>query len=255
MEPRQEGPSLIAAGVMRELLTAAPRPLVDIEAELLILAGQYLLHWREGKQDRFKFLSADSLSAAFSQEPVDTGWLPSGICRWGAGPDGTWLIMFIAPARHTLQISLTDNDAPTPLMVPLPGLVFTGIQTSYYIWAVKGMTFNSAANLYHAPLPNVHPDGRICFGPTNPPPTAAANTMETAWQLFLTSPFNNHLVSGKSRRQPDDVRRHLQALAEQHRRQYPVRDLVLAAPPHVTIASVVERNFVNWPLRQTGEGM
>jgi len=70
--------------------------------------------------------------------------------------------------------------------------------------------FSPDAPLYNAPLPNVGSEGGICFG---------SNSLEDknigqTWQLFLDSPFTSHHSNGKSKSQPDDVRRLLVSLRE-----------------------------------------
>jgi hypothetical protein len=108
------------------------------------------------------------------------------------------------------------NDSARPALdrrfldfeVPLPALAFAGIGSQYYVWAIAQDEVSPEAPIKHAPLPNVGPDGGICFGD------------------IITTPFSGHNSGGKSRRFPDDVRVQLLRLAHRNARRYPLRDLV-----------------------------
>jgi PRTRC genetic system protein B len=195
------------------------------DAALLFTRGQYILYYRRGPDLICKGLAAESLRAAFMQEPVDSGWLPEGVVRCGSGPAGTFLVKFIPPKKHRLHLSSESQPSPFVITSPLPALVFAGVHTTYYVWALKTDHFHPSAPLFHAPLPNVYADGHICWG-TNRPPEASAQTMKEAWRLFISSPFNQDLAAGRSEAYPQDVRRQLLALAEARESHYPVEDLV-----------------------------
>lgn len=201
----------------------------EYDLALLFTQGQYLLYSRVGQELRVKGLAPEVLRAAFVEEPVDSGWLPPGVVRWGSGPAGTFLVRFVPPGRQTLRLVSERGKTPLLITVPLPGLVFAGVnasagggQATYYIWAVAQDTFAPTARLYQAPFPNVYADGHICFG-TNRAPEVAWHTLEEAWQLFIASPFNADMASGKSQQYSQDVRRQLCSLEEAQ--VYPVEDL------------------------------
>ena len=218
------------------------------EAALLFTQGQYLFYSRHGDALQCKGVSAQTLRAAFVEEPVDSGWLPTGVMRWGSGPGGTFIVKFVPPALHALRLSTQDPSQPRMVTVPLPGLVFAGVHTTYYVWALREDTFAPSASLFRAPLPNVSSDGHICFG-SNHPPGVSWETVDVAWRLFIDSPFNADMVGGKSVSFAQDVRRQLLALAAAKATTYPVDDL----RPHVegfslsepaamqTVEDVVER--------------
>lgn len=219
-------------------MTLLPEPLPGEVAELIIADDQYLFRHREGEREILKFVSPAAVRAAFSHEPIDSGWLPAGTVRWGLDLAGHWAVHFVPAQIHTLRFSpapgFADTSGLIQLRVPLPPLVFMGYATTYHVWALAHQGFNPHLNLHHAPLPNVHPDGLICFG-ANLPPDAAR--IGQAWQLFLEAPFNGDLASGKSRAQPNDVRVQLRSLADAHRPKYPLRDLV---PTVQTVERAVE---------------
>ena len=158
---------------MREVLACAPRPLVEIQAELLFLEGQYLLHWRSPSPENnesnggggsgaehFKFLAAEQLRYAFRFQSVDSQWLPPGTLRWGIGSQGSWMVKLLRPACYAIELEVskkvttgevrpdlstvttsgsTDEwqKARAVFQIPLPALVFGGIGHRYYVWAVK----------------------------------------------------------------------------------------------------------------------
>jgi hypothetical protein len=195
-----------------------PSAFAEEQAALVFVGNQYLLRWKEREAIHTKFISPASVRAAFSAEPIDTGWLPPNVCRWGTGASGDWAVLSIPPMRHSLN-------------VPLPALVFMRIGSAGYIWALKD-DFAPDAQLYHAPLPNVNHSGAICFGGNR----LEGCTLSQAWQLFLDSPFTSHQTNGKSRRQPDDVRLLLASLHK--KRRYPLRDLA-PLQPRITVDQAV----------------
>ncbi len=121
------------------------------------------------------------------------------------------------------------------ITVPLPGLVFAGVHTTYYVWALQEDGFVSSASLFRAPLPNVSSDGHICFG-SNHAPGVTWQTIDVAWRLFIDSPFNADMVGGKSVSFAQDVRHQLLTLAAAKATIYPVDDL----RPHVEGFSLSE---------------
>jgi len=210
----------LSGEVFREILQTAPRQLAEIDAELLFIKEQYLFHYREGTKEHYKLLSSVSLRTAFSHEPIDTDWMPPGVIRWGTNSQGNWVVKFISPAQYNLQF-----DDSKLITIPLTALVFVGQNTQYWVFATDGATFNPESKAYHTPLPNIHPNGLICWGEITPP-VASTQTIDIAWQSFITTPFNADLSSQKSRKFPQDVREHLKSLALRKRRTYPVKDLV-----------------------------
>ena len=183
-----------------------------------------------------RFISDAAVREAFAGVAVDSGWLRPQVARWGDGRKGEWAIAFFPPGVHELEITREAIVAEPPLgtverlQVPLPGLVWLGIGTQYFIWAVKSPKLEPSHEIYRCPLPNVYVDGKVCWGLVRPP-LCTARTIFDAWDLFIRSTFNNHLASGKSKRERDDVRVVLRTLAERPQEavsmtKYPVEDLV-----------------------------
>ncbi len=229
-------------------LTLPGLPSLAAHAALLFLEGQYALYHDSNGEAALKMLSPASVRAAFGKLPVDSGWLAPAVRRWGHTPKGEYAVMFLPAGIYPLR--LTHDEAVKAdgarrfarLEVPLPALVFAGRGTAYAVWACAETEPAPTATACHAPLPNVHPDGAICFG-ENHPPKASPATIQAAWELFIASPFNGHLARGKSRAHADDVRLQLLALAtnktmETGSNTYPIRDLVSC---RATIDRVVAR--------------
>ncbi|MEG4025373.1 hypothetical protein [Microcoleus sp. S13C4] len=215
----------IASEIIREVLEVAPRKLSAIQAELLFIeGGTYIFHYQSGDSSKYKCLSPATLRAAFANTPIDSGWInpESGIVRWGTGSAGEWTIKFVPPQKHEINLLELKH------LIPLPAMVFLGLKSDYWVWAIKGSKFDPEAEAFHVPLPNVYLHsyqscGRICWG-DNKPPVASPNNITKAWEMFISSPFNGHLSDGKSRAQPSDVRGQLEKAVK--RSSYPVKDLI-----------------------------
>lgn len=208
----------------------------DETAALLFICGdQYLFRYRvKDGGVAYKFVSSAAVRAAFAEETIDTNWLPSNARRWGIGKRGEWIVITHPPQRHCFSFAQEDGaEKNTTLEIPMPALAFFGYGQRYYLWAFKDAELKGDSNLFAAPLPNIDANGAICFG-SNIVPKASAKTIIEAWRIFLTSPFTNHSVNGKSHKRPDDVRKQLMTLSEGtalslpkgRRRSYPIADLV-----------------------------
>jgi hypothetical protein len=220
----------LSSPLLRELLSPGPGNLLDVKAALYFIEGQLILHYRQNGGEYFKPVSAQAVASAFATQALDTGWLPPGIIRWGRNKQAKlWLVKLIPAQVHTLTLThlrhakMAGEDDVRTIKVPLPPLLFAGVGTEYYVWALKlssslapDGSLDGNAIVYHAPLPNVYDSGRICFGQNTPPP-ADWNTIERTWRLFITdAPYNADLSNKKSKTYPKDVRAQLLALAEQY---------------------------------------
>ena len=144
-------------------------------------------------------------------EDIDTGWLSPGVVRCAETMKGTMALSYRPPARATILLD-GRRGKTQELVLPLPGLVMIGLESKYYLWAVKGTDFHPAAPLFNAPLPNINTDASICFG-SNKLPRATGQSMAKVWELFWASPFSDHAVQGKSLANLKDIRPAIRALA------------------------------------------
>lgn len=210
---------------------------------LYFFQGQ-LLYERRSPQGAVirKCISAQDARLAFTNQPIDSGWLSPQTIRCGVNAHGNWLLQRYAPTSYTLLLNqpLTLPDNPTPchqLKVPLPGLLFLGWGKHYFLWAYR--TWNGPrTKLYQAPLPNIYAHGRICFGNTKVP-AAHADTIEKAWNLVWLTDFNQDLRTDKSKEYPDNIYERLIALHQAQTNQpvqFPGTDLV---PSQVTLDAII----------------
>ena len=145
-----------------------------------------------------------SLAAAFAGVAMETGWLPRNTLFYRVA-DGREEIGVYLPAQRRQMTVVGLDGAATRHDVPLPPLVFVGRGTQYEVYATNAREWpQERERLFHAPLPNVYSDGRICQGGASFPP-ASPELVYEAVEAFFTRPFNFHLVNRKSQAQPDDV--------------------------------------------------
>ncbi len=208
------------------------------QAALVFVGDQYLFRYSTKSGVTTKFVEPASVSAAFAQShSIDSGWLPPNVARWGIGPAGEWVVLYLPPAVGALTLEVDASEVSTEMLrVPMPGRVFLGYGMNYFVWAVATVYLAPTAPAFHAPLPNVDLSGRVCFG-TKTPPRAAPATIRTTWDLFSGAPFTAHQVNGKSQCQPEDVRVQLRDLARKKRRRYPEDDLILM---HRTVDAAIQ---------------
>lgn len=177
-----------------------------------------------------KLVSWAAVREAATNIPVDSGWLPPEVVRWGmVASVGEWAVAFIPRRRRAVELTRGvpgQNEEVDKVEVPLPGMVIFGVTNKYFVWAVKGERLDPFAEVYRAPLPNVMQDASVCWGLIKPP-AASAKTIVKAYELFITSTFNNHAASGKSKSDREDVREVLRGLAAAGEgARYPADDLV-----------------------------
>jgi hypothetical protein len=219
---------MLTINPMQDVLNPDGYPLIEADAKLLFLkGGHYCFQYRDAGKETYKFLSPETVRAAFQHEQIDSGWIPSGVQRLGICKQGQWFVQFIPPARRTFTFTnLTEDGEPIALTIPMMGLVFMLCGDSCYVWATNFKIFNAEAPIYHVPLPNIYGDGRICMGNENSfsSQLEGIEKLAEAWQMFMNAPFSNHLVNDKSTSHPQDIR--LKLLKLQKSNRYPIADLV-----------------------------
>ncbi|MFN9397508.1 MAG: hypothetical protein ACK6BN_17125, partial [Pseudanabaena sp.] len=100
-------------------------PLIEAEAKLLFLkGGHYCFQHRQGEKETYKFLSPETVRAAFQHERIDTGWIPNGVKRLGVCRRGQGYVQFMPPATRTFPFTnLNENAEPISLTIPMMGMV------------------------------------------------------------------------------------------------------------------------------------
>lgn len=215
--------------------------------------GQFHLSMMNSEGGRIeRFVSTAAVREAFSGIPIDTGWIRPEVVRWGDGKTGEWAVAFFPPAVIELEITREGPivsgtaegapDVPSSILerlpVSLPGLVWFGIGTNYFVWATKAPQFQPHHTIFRCPLPNVYQHAEVCWGLIKPP-RATARTLFQAWDLFIKSTFNNHLASGKSKRHREDVR----VLLREVKDVYPVEDLVPQTESKIALDTMIRKFF------------
>jgi hypothetical protein len=203
----------------------------SLEARLDIFTESVVLtrYGSDGEPEACYEVSPLDLAAAFAGLPVTTGMLPRDTLFYAESGADPIVGIYLEPQRRTLP--LTDLAAQhagvngDEIEIPTPPLVFVGHGKQYRIYAVMGYPTDPATTLYHAPFPNVHPDGRICAG-TADFPTCSPATIRQAAEAFFSSRFNTHLTNGKSRKNSPDVLYTWREIAESGAEEYPFGDMV-----------------------------
>lgn len=145
--------------------------------------------------------------------------------------------------RPPQKTGLFLDGSEMALRVPLPGLIMIRVMADdkapqYGVYAVKRRPENLDIPLFHAPIPNVFSSGAICWGTVQRVSETALRSASLAddWTLLLGSAFGDHAVSGKSKRQPHDIRKLLIELEGKQATRYPTADLI---PVKKTLAQVL----------------
>lgn len=215
----------------------------------------------DGRGRRIKAVSPEAVAAAFSTQPLLSPWLAPQTVRYGWSTRGEVEIQFWPPERRRVlcaEDALFDaweaDDAGAALDVtcsgwgradgvvwfdlPLPALVWCCAGPTAFVFASDRSAFAPDLALFHAPLPNVYADGRVCWGQNRLTHESGAALASRAYIVFRDAVFTASEVAGKSRAEPEDVRRFWTSLCGAER--YPVHDLV---PSDVTLEHLVERVF------------
>lgn len=148
---------IIRDGVVEELEYSSPSRMIQLDVWIDWLAQQ------PGMQ-RFRTLSSNiavSQNAVCAAEPA---------------------------AIRTIQYR-SGGDADTTLFrLRIPPVLWIYRSGNVYLYAVESPQLSLATQLFHIPTPNVHPDGKICWG------AGAPNLLHMS-QRFWETPFNGDLQS------------------------------------------------------------
>jgi hypothetical protein len=171
-----------------------PNPNDPIAVLEFMPTGMYRFKDLRHGEEQDKYVAAPVVAAAFTQTEHDSGWLPNNVLRTGYCAGGQFYVYFIPKGTH--KITLIHNEKPKILHIPLPSFVMVGVGNTHRLAALKEKAFSLDAETFFPPLPNSWDRGDICWG-SNTPPKVRAENAEATWQLFIGSPFNNHLSENK----------------------------------------------------------
>lgn len=191
-----------------------------------------------GEQVSYAINPAD-LTGIFGKESLgfSSGLLADDIIYTGLQGGRQQLLSYRPPQVTGIYLEGSDR----PLRVPLPGLLLYraaghgGHRPDHRLFAVQARPTALDEKLFHAPLPNVYSRGSICWG-TVEQAAASAQVVSLAqdWAQFLGSTFGSHMVDGKSKQYPADIRQQFIALDAAGAEVYPLDDLV----PATTVTTV-----------------
>lgn len=160
------------------------------------------------------------VAQTFGGVGLRSGLLPHGTVFYNYESGQAALGLYLPAQVH--QVLLQDET----LDLPWPPLLFIGQGRRYHVFAVKELDSVSSPTtpLFHAPCPNVYPDGSICQG-NAPFPTCSPATIRDAFHCFMDeSHFNRDLAQNKCRRSPENVLRLWHELAGEA--NFPLTELV-----------------------------
>lgn len=176
-------------------------------------------------------VSAAHVSTAFNTFGASTGLLPEHTLFWQSQGGRARVGLWLPPATRT--IIFTTGRGDERLTLPLPGLILVGHGVEYWIYAARRYPRSGSEPLYHAPLPNVHGDGKICQGNVQFP-KCEAYTIAQAARLFFESAFNHDLSTGKLLHEQGSLLNFLRSLQGKH--SFPLDQLV---PTETTMEDLV----------------
>jgi hypothetical protein len=155
---------------------------IDFYDDFLMLAK-----YRQGKVTEQYLVDPAELAAALAGINLHSGLLPQDCLFWSKlrGYDrlGIYLPPRVWPVTIRDEAQARSTGSGQAWRVPLPGLIFTGHEYGYSVWAVKAYPTDENTPLYLAPCPNVHPEG-ICRG-SAPFPQAGPATISHAVGIFF----------------------------------------------------------------------
>ncbi|MBN1220818.1 MAG: hypothetical protein JXM69_17990 [Anaerolineae bacterium] len=188
---------------------------LDLYDDFVILSK-----FKQGQVSACHLVDPTELAATLAGLDLNSGLLPRHCLFWGKHHGADRLGIFVPPQVWLVSV----RDETEAWRVPLPGLVFTGHDYDYGLWAVKDEPTGADTPLYLAPCPNVHPQG-VCRG-SAPFPRASATTIWHALDIFFSSKFNRDLSNHKSKAYPDCILDQWQALHQANADVYPLDDLI-----------------------------
>lgn len=199
-----------------------------------------LLERNDGLVQEIYPINIESLHSLLGNIPQSTGILPRDVISMGRHDGRDLIIKYVKPKRRDLVV--IDMGLTTALSIVTPPLVWCGSGSQYRLYALnttKWPTENT--RLYHAPFPNVYPNGTICWGSTGRILVANNTTIDTMLTRFFESMFAAHLDNTRSRSNPGSVISFWETIANE--KSYPLSDLV---PANLRLIELLEgKNYVD----------
>jgi hypothetical protein len=191
-------------------------------------------------------VAADDVARAFrGLGGLSTGLLPEGALFWSQpaargqshNPQPA-IALWLPPAVRSLTFAVGRREER--MKIPFPGFVFVGQGAQYSLFAAPERPARERDPLYHAPLPNIHPNGRVCPGSVTFP-RCTPETLPQAATLFFESHFNDDLSARRVRDDGGSLRRYLRSL--RGRRAFPSGQL---RPANITLGDLLRGGREAW---------
>ncbi|MCB2160591.1 prokaryotic E2 ligase family D protein [bacterium] len=145
--------------------------------------------------------------------------------------------VWIRPAGIAKLFVRFGESDKTPLKVPLPPLALKASRSGQqHVMALKTDHPTLNDRLYLAPFPN-HSSGNVCMASGDRQETSKSwlQSMQANFDIYFSSIFSGHTVSGKSKKHPADVRELLADLDGQS--SFPMEELI---PAEMTLGEFME---------------
>lgn len=199
-----------------------------------------LLERNDGLVQQVYPVNIESLHALLGNIPQSTGILPRDVISMGRYDGHDLIIKYVKPKRRNLVV--TDAGVTTTRSIVTPPLVWSGSGTRYRLYALNTTRWPTEhTRLYHAPFPNVYPNGTICWGTTGSALVANNTTIDTMLARFFESMFASHLDNLRSRANPGSVLSFWETITNE--KSYPLGDLV---PANLRLIELLEgKNYVD----------
>jgi len=164
-------------------------------------------------------LTNQSIADVLSQSPAGSPVLPENCVSYARINGMDALVIYMPPVVRSIKTPFGEYQD-----VPMPGLVFGGVDKNYKLFAVKERPLSGSSRLYYPPVPNIYNDGRICLG-TNTPSRCASHTMHLIYkELLEDSLFTNHLVGNRCSSYSSNIFAFLESLQGQE--EFPYDELI-----------------------------
>ncbi|KKN37271.1 hypothetical protein LCGC14_0765090 [marine sediment metagenome] len=169
-----------------------------------------------------RLVSAMDVAHALSNDlAFGTGLLPPGTIWWRNTRAGPVYAIYVEPKIWRVALQTSINKAARRFNLPLPGLIFLATPgREPWVYAVKKKPTKDTDGVYHAPLCNLHPNGRSCAG-DHRYPTRSADIVHSFFTSFFTASAN---LSSRSVKYPRNIVQLWEFL--DNKKRFPTGDLV-----------------------------
>ncbi len=181
-----------------------------------------VLNFYDSEVATTKVVSAMDVAHALSNElAFGTGLLPPGTMWWRNTRGGPVFAIYEEPKIWRVALERGVKKPPQRFNLPMPGLIFLcSPGQAPWVFAVKKRPTKETDDVYHAPLCNIHQNGRSCAG-SHQYPTRVADMVQSFFASFFTASAN---LKDRSTKYPGNIV-HLWEFLD-NKKRFPAGDLV-----------------------------